>query len=259
MYESPRSSERPQIIAEPSSPGRGVSVSPRLRVVCWCQSWLDVLFLHWRIPADRLRSHIPAPLEIASHDGSAWVSAVLFRLLVRPRWLPFLPGLSGMVEVNLRTYVSLNDMPGIWFLSVHGDNRWAIRLARLLTPMPYELAAMRYERDGNRFHFDSSGPTPTDFRLALQHSPFGEATEAADDSLDAWLLERYRLYIRGRADALLQAEVDHPRWLTQEAEVAISAMNIGTPLGLDLSSEPDRAHYSPGVQARFGAFRSAIL
>src|SRR6266566_6653290 len=114
----------------------------------WSQQWRNVLFLHWQVPAANLRSHIPAPVEIATCCDSAWVSLVLFRLRIRPRWLPFLPAVSELVEVNLRTYVQVQDKPGIWFLSVHADNRWAIRLAKLLTPMPYEPAGMQYRGSG---------------------------------------------------------------------------------------------------------------
>jgi uncharacterized protein len=103
----------------------------------WSQYWRDLLFLHWRVDPAVVRPHVPTPLEVATHDGYAWVSLVLFRLRVRPRWLPFIPGASELVEVNLRTYVSCQGAHGIWFLSVHADNRWAIRLAKLLTPMPY--------------------------------------------------------------------------------------------------------------------------
>ncbi len=71
------------------------------------------------------------------------MSLVVFRLRVRPRWLPYLPALSDLVEVNLRTYVRFGDAAGIWFLSVHADNAWAIAVARLLTPMPYVRAPMR--------------------------------------------------------------------------------------------------------------------
>src|SRR5688500_17883811 len=98
----------------------------------WAQKWLDVVFLHWRVPAAALRPHVPRPLEIDAYDGEAWVSLVLFRLQVRLRGLPFLPGFSRLLEANLRTYVRCGDRPGIWFLQVLADNPWAIRAARSL-------------------------------------------------------------------------------------------------------------------------------
>src|SRR5207247_7183120 len=104
------------------------SGSPPTRSCVWSQQWLDVLFLHWRVAESSLRSHVPAPLEIATRDGDAWVSLVLFRLRVRPPWLPFVPGVSELVEVNLRTYVHCQVKPGSGVSSVRADNVWAIRL-----------------------------------------------------------------------------------------------------------------------------------
>jgi uncharacterized protein YqjF (DUF2071 family) len=194
-------------------------------------------------------------LEVATHDGAAWVSLVLFRLRVRPRWLPFLPGISELVEVNLRTYVRCHGKPGIWFLSVHADNRWAIRLARLLTPLPYAHAVMRYRCLGHRFQFQawqSSTPGPL---ATLTFFPSGTGAAPREHSLDDWLLERYRLFARGRRAALVQAEVAHPRWATQSVAVSVSANDFGGAVGLDLSLAPERAHFATGVWARFGAFQ----
>ena len=216
----------------------------------WSQHWHDLLFLHWRVDHAALRPHLPEPLEVDTHDGAAWVSLVLFRLRVRPRWLPFLPGISDLVEVNLRTYIHCQGKPGIWFLNVHADNRWAIRLARLLTPIPYEHARMSYQCLAGRYQFQASEP-----RAALTFQPTGCEAEPREHSLDEWLLERYRLFAHGRRGVLLQAEVDHPRWVTQSVALAVSANGFGAALGLDLSHAPEHAHFSRGVWARFGAFR----
>jgi uncharacterized protein YqjF (DUF2071 family) len=223
----------------------------------WSQHWSDLLFLHWPVPAARLRAAVPAPLEIDQHGGRAWVSLVLFRLRVRPRWCPFLPVLSGLVEANLRTYVRLGDRPGIWFLSVHADNRLAMRIARLFTPMPYTYAAMHYCRDGERFRFEARPPSGPG--LALTFCPAGNGPCKATDPLDVWLLERYRLFAAGTRGGLTEAEVDHPPWEVQSAEVSVSVNVLGRAAGLDLSAVAERAHYSPGVRARFGAFRQARI
>jgi uncharacterized protein YqjF (DUF2071 family) len=222
----------------------------------WSQHWLDVLFLHWRVPVADLRPHIPAALTIDTRDGQAWVSLVLFRLRVRPAWLPFMPGLSTLVEVNLRTYVHFRDRPGIWFLSVHADNRWAMALAKLLTAMPYIHAKMAYRRNGDRLQFSAQHPGSEQAWMALDFSPTGPNAEKAAGTLDYWLLERYRLYAWDRKQMLCQAEVSHPPWAAQQVDVSMSANSIGETLRLDLSRHPDRAHFSPGLHAYFGSFRS---
>lgn len=225
----------------------------RARSWVWCQHWLDVLFLHWRVPFAALRPHVSAPLEIDTYDGQAWVSLVLFRMHVRPRWLPFLPGFSNLVELNLRTYVRHRGKPGIWFLSVHADNAWAIRVAKWLTPLPYVRAQLAYRPEGRDGPFRASLASPGE-ALSLTFTPTPGAREAAEASADAWLLERYRLYIRGRRDKLLQGDVLHPRWRFQDAAVEVAANSLGKSVGLDLTRAPDKAHFSGGVRALFLPF-----
>jgi uncharacterized protein YqjF (DUF2071 family) len=224
----------------------------------WSQHWINLLFLHWRVAADALMPHIPDGLEIDEHDGSGWVSLVLFRLKVRPRWLPFVPGFSTLNELNLRTYVRHRDQPGICFLSIHADNRWAIRIARRLTPLPYHEARIRYRQSPEEFSFECQNLAVPQRRLALDFRPAGEPRLAQESSRDEWLLERYRLFIAGARQELQVAEVVHPRWLFQEVESTIVANTIASPFGLDLSRPPDAVHFSPGLVTRFGAFGALV-
>lgn len=223
----------------------------------WAQHWTNLLFLHWQVAADSLLPYVPAGLEIDTADGWSWVSLVLFRLKVRPRWLPFIPGLSTLNEVNLRTYVRCRDKPGICFLSIHADNRWAIRVARGLTPLPYHEARIRYREAAAGFSFECTNVSVPECRLALEFQPGGGLRQPLNGSLDCWLLERYRLFIAGQRQRLQMAEVVHPSWHFQEAETAILANTVGSPFGLDLSRPPDAIHFAPGVRTRFGAFTPA--
>jgi uncharacterized protein YqjF (DUF2071 family) len=220
----------------------------------WSQHWLDVLFMHWQVPLASLRSQVPTTLEIDTLDGHAWVSLVLFRLRVRPRWLPFLPGFSTLVEMNFRTYVRCGQQPGIWFLSVHADNPWAIYVAKRLTPMPYRRARMRYWRSARDFHFRAGGSAPG-LACSLSFQPGCHVGRCGKSTLDEWLLERYRLFVRDRRGRLMEAGVTHPSWVVCDVDVSVSANSIGESLGLDLCRAPERAHYSAGLRARFGAFR----
>ena len=207
-----------------------------------------MLFLHWRVPAGLLRPHVPRELEIDTFDGETWVSAVVFRLSVRPRGLPRVRFFSELIEVNLRTYVRHRGVPGINFLSVHADNRLAIAVGKLLTPMPYRRAKMNYRCTATLGEFDSP----------LLHAGFripSDGAEAADGSLDEFLLERYRLYAVGRRGELLQAEVQHPRWRTQRVEAVLSTNRLDDGFGLGLSTRPELTLFSGGVPARFGRFR----
>jgi Uncharacterized conserved protein len=79
------------------------------------QKWGKLLFMHWRIDADLLRPLIPAGLEIDTFDGSAWIAIVPFTMWdIRafPPYVPPVPGLNAMHELNVRTYVHLKWNPG---------------------------------------------------------------------------------------------------------------------------------------------------
>jgi uncharacterized protein YqjF (DUF2071 family) len=228
-----------------------------MRSWIWSQHWTEMLFLHWRVDQAAIQACLPEPVTIATCEGSAWVSLVLFRLKVRPRWLPFVPWISSLVEVNLRTYVTCNGQLGIWFLSVHANNRPAMALARLLTPLPYEHAVMQYDRVGDQrlFQAESDSAAPL---CELAFRPSGPKVECRRGSLDEWLLERYRLFIESDK-GLMRAEVTHPRWIVQHVAVEAAVNVFGRNIGLDLSLVPDVAHFSMGVKARFGPFQSAPL
>ncbi|MCL5997878.1 MAG: DUF2071 domain-containing protein, partial [Chloroflexi bacterium] len=83
------------------------------------QVWHDLLFAHWPVPIETLRSHIPSALSIDTFDGMAWIGVVPFRMSgVRPRYLPAMPWVSAFPELNVRTYVVHDGRPGVWFYSL---------------------------------------------------------------------------------------------------------------------------------------------
>ncbi len=46
----------------------------------WRQSWRDLLFAHWPVPAQALRPLVPEPLAIQEHQGTSWIGLVPFRM-----------------------------------------------------------------------------------------------------------------------------------------------------------------------------------
>jgi uncharacterized protein YqjF (DUF2071 family) len=223
----------------------------------WRQVWRDVLFLHWRVDAGAIETHVPPALTIDTLDGDAWVSLVLFRLQVTPIGWPPVPGFSSLVEANLRTYVRLDDQPGIYFFSIHADNLAALTLARLLTPLPYRWAGIDYE----------AGRSDCHCRLRRAAVPGCELTLSADypecggpqlREQQTWLLERYRAFAvrnhRLSASQLQTATVDHLPWSVQPAALQVQANTLGRAVGLDLHRPPDDAHFCRELPARFSRF-----
>lgn len=105
--------------------------------------WHDLLFMHWPISSDLLRRYIPPTLAIDIFGGSAWIGIVPFRMhRVVPRLIPPVPYLSAFPEINVRTYVSAEGKPGVWFFSLDAGNRIAVEAARDAFHLPYYNARM---------------------------------------------------------------------------------------------------------------------
>jgi uncharacterized protein len=208
------------------------------------QTWCDLLFAHWRVPAERLRRLMPPALPLHLYDdGSAWLAITPFVVKgLRPRRTPPLPWISQFPELNVRTYVELDGKPGIYFFSLDAGRRAAVIGARRLYRLPYFHARMRATRVGARIDYeseriDSSGP-PAAFRG--RYSPSGEITH---DHLARWLTERYCAYIVDESGRPLRIEIHHPPWPLQPAEGELDAQGMADQIGIDLEGEP-LLHYS---------------
>ena len=69
--------------------------------------WVDLLFMHWPVPAETLRPLIPAGLELETFEGRGVARGRAVRMEdVAPRFLPAPPGPAPFPELNVRTYVA---------------------------------------------------------------------------------------------------------------------------------------------------------
>jgi uncharacterized protein len=223
----------------------------------WHQHWQDVLFLHFPMSADQLQlsARLPRRLEVDLFEGQAWLTYVFFRLKLRPDGMPFLAGLSSLVELNVRTYVRHQGESGIYFLRMYANNRLAILASRLLTPLCYERAAMVDQRaDRGNGHIECRPLALAGAGLSADVEVTAPPAQPPRDSLDAWLVERYRLFVEAARGEMLSADVEHPPWLVAPIRLSAVQDSLSPSLGLSLPEAPTLAHYSPGVTAQFNAF-----
>src|SRR5882757_5465385 len=97
------------------------------------QVWHNLLFAHWTVPVATLRPLVPQQLEIDTFREKAWLGVVPFRMSgVRLRGTPAVPGLSCFPELNVRTYVIRDGMPGVWFFSLDAANLLVVWAARAM-------------------------------------------------------------------------------------------------------------------------------
>ena len=206
------------------------------------QTWGDLLFLHWPFAPEALRRLVPPSLEIDTFEGRAWVGVTPFTMWgIRPAGVPAVPLLSRSHELNVRTYVHHEGVPGVWFLSLEASNPLAVLGARLGFHLPYFQARMRLIRDGARVRYRSHrvhpGAPPATFEgMWTAGAPLPDAQPG---TLDFFLIERYCLYsvIAGR---LSRCRIHHRPWPLRAARVdslsstMLEAHRLFVPSGIPL-------------------------
>ncbi|MFI5272774.1 MAG: YqjF family protein [Ktedonobacterales bacterium] len=218
------------------------------------QTWDELLFAHWPVPAMALAERLPPGLTLDTWEGRAWLGIVPFRMRgVRLRAAPTIPGCAAFPELNLRTYVTAQDKPGVWFLSLDAGSPLAVAAARATYSLPYYTAHMRCcARDG-AITYDSRryahrGAAPASF--SARYWPVGDLFTARPGTLDHFLTERYCLYTAGRRDQLLRADITHAPWRLQAAAAEIAANTIAAAAGITLSeTAPPLLHYAAHQEA----------
>src|SRR5436309_878319 len=203
------------------------------------QSWHDLLFAHWPVPASALRRYVPAELRIEEHDGTSWVGVTSFRMTgVSLRGLPDLPWISHFTELNVRLYVEKDGKPGVWFLSLDADNPLAVATARATLGLPYVRARMSLQRRGADVEFHSERPRPPRAAFRAEYRATGEPRRAAPGTLEHFLTERYCLYTRLAGRLLGRLQIHHVPWPLQDAAARVDAADLLAAHGLSVSGEP---------------------
>jgi uncharacterized protein YqjF (DUF2071 family) len=215
----------------------------------WRQSWLDLLFAHWPVPAADLRRFVPEELTIQEYGGTSWVGVVPFRMtgvMIRP--LPDLPWVSAFPELNVRLYVEKDGKPGVWFLSLDATNALAVWAARRFFYLPYRRARIEFECRPPEFRYRSrlvgTGPTA---RFEASYRPMSERFNPQPGSLESFLVERYCLYARSPDGRMYRGEVHHAPWPLHRAAAEVDATELLGTHGLSVGPETPILHYSPGV------------
>ncbi len=189
------------------------------------QKWGKLLFMHWRIDQKLLRPLIPKELEIDTFDGSAWIAVAAFTMWdirALPPFLPPVPGLSAAHELNVRTYVYLDNVPGVWFFSLDCNSAAAVLAARAFYHLPYYNAEIQLtEKNASEDRFEDYSLVRSDSPPAEFHSSWkiGEKLATSEPgSLEFFLTERYCLYSAHDSN-LYRARIHHLPWPLQKAEL----------------------------------------
>lgn len=236
------------------APGRTRSVPPILAV-----TGRDVLFAHWPLDPDTVAAHVPDALGVETFDGSAWVSALALESrgvgpgsIRLPAWLE-----RGVPQLNLRTYVTVGDESGVYFLSLDAGEWLPATVGRRAFGLPFHRASMRLTRRGTEVAFRSrrDGDPPAVFRA--RYRPTGERYRAEPGSIESFCIEQVRYFLPAAEDRRVGSEADGRVWVGEldrepwdlrPVEATIRRNTLFEAVGLPSPTAEPVVQYSPGFE-----------
>jgi uncharacterized protein YqjF (DUF2071 family) len=202
------------------------------------QEWQDTLMIHWPVDPDAIGYRLPKGIDLDVFDGTAWVSLVIFtvdNLHIRHTAAPGF--LRTFHEINLRTYVKKNGLPGIYMLSVETNNLLIVLASRLFIGIPYTKSHIRIDQNHMRSEHRSKG-----FCLDVEFVPHQNTTEKT--RLDVWLTERHCVY-RDVGNQWYRHDIHHAEWPLQSASIKNSRIEYSIGKLSTAHREPALVHFSP--------------
>jgi uncharacterized protein YqjF (DUF2071 family) len=214
------------------------------------QTWNDLLFAHWSLPAGELRRLVPRELELDLFDNKAWVAVTPFHMTdVAFRGMPPVPVLSAFAELNVRTYVTYRGEPGVYFFSLDAFNPPAVWGARLTYHLPYFYARMWFEIQ-NGGEYGTKDVKYSSIRFRAPHPEFmgayrptSAASRSKPGSVEHFLTERYRLY-SVHENSVYAADIHHMPWQLQTAEAEVTRNSMAAAAGIVLPRSKPLLHFS---------------
>lgn len=211
------------------------------------QTWQELLFLHWPVPAAQLAPLLPPGLTLDTVDGAAWVGVVPFTMrAVRPRGMPAVPWLSYFPELNVRTYVSAQGQAGVWFFSLDAGNPITVALARQTFHLPYFNASfvITHTPTGIDYAHQRTQRGATSGAFHATYRPLGAVYQAQPGSLEYFLTERYCLYTTNQQGQILRGVIRHPPWQLQAGAATIHENTLAAAGGITLPDRVPLAYYA---------------
>ena len=211
--------------------------------------WRHLLFASWPVDPDVVTTRLPEGLTVDTYDGQAWLSVVPYlNVDVRPRGVPGGVGFE-LPELNLRTYVTREGEPGVYFFSLDAEGVLGVVGARLFHHLPYYAADIDMTEADGAIAFESERRHPGAYPATFSgtYEPVDESFGPEPDSLAAFLTERYRYYTTGRDGSIRYANIDHEPWTLWEASMTIEANTLFEANSFEPPAGSPVCYYSRGV------------
>ena len=204
------------------------------------QQWHNTVFFHWKVPRILLEEYIPKGLELDTHHNIAWISLVAFEVKnMRMRNLPVLPYISHFHEINIRTYVTRDGIPGIYLFSIETDKLIEVLFSRLLIGLPYKKSMIKRTE---RSLLAQNGVLNSYLNIEVKN----KASVLEKTDLDFWLSERHALY-ENCNEKMYRFDVHHPEWNLYNLNAKINKIKYKAGR-YNFNIYPDKVHYSKKIE-----------
>ena len=215
------------------------------------QTWNDLLYAHYPIKLEALQKLVPNMFPLDSYNGMGWIGVIPFHITgIRIRGLLPIPGMNRFPELNVRTYVTLDGKPGIYFFSLDAAHFLAANSAKLFYHLPYRHADILVKKTGATIDYESRRKSKEATQLKCTYKPISQPFLAAKGSFEEWMAERYCIYTLNKKGRLFRCDVLHSPWLLQQAEAKFYHNTILSKQGIYVDSDKPILHFSKRKEVR---------
>jgi uncharacterized protein len=216
------------------------------------QTWENVLFVHYPVKIETLRKLVPEKLPLDTFNDCGWVVIVAVHISnIRLRGLPPIPGTTNFSQVNVRTYVTLDGKPGVYFFSLDAHNWLAVKAAKVVGNLPYKYAEVAIDSSDSNIHCECRRKTDIHANWVGDFKPIAEPIHPVKESFDEWMAERYCLYTFNKKGKTLRSDILHRPWLLQEVQAEIYENTLLSSLNIQPDSHSPIFHYAKQQDVRF--------
>ncbi len=222
------------------------------------QTWRSLLFMHWTVPAQLLKPMLPTDLQLDTFQRDAWIGLVPFTMTgIRNPWLPAVPGLNAMHELNVRTYVRHGETAGVWFLSLDAAHALMVQVARTFYHLPYYRASMDLSKTGSRIAYSSrrTHRGAAAARFEAEWDIENSLPLSTPGSLEYFLTERYCL-LTAHKGKLYQGRIHHGPWPLHRARLHHFRSSMLESHGIATPSHEPLLHYADELKVRIWPLKS---
>ena len=153
-----------------------------------------------------------------------------------------MPGLSSAHELNVRTYVYLDNEPGVWFFSLDCNRAAAVMAARMFYHLPYFNADIEIEETESGINYSLERNDEPEAQFEGSWKAGARLSRSEPGSIEFFLTERYCLFTEHN-DSIYQARIHHLPWPLQKAELTSMRSTMIEALGVSAPKGDPLVHY----------------